>query len=259
MKAPLITQLQIKIFVAWWTRRWIRHFVIRDVDANKTLLLAINYHICCCTWFGSLSMCAVSHFIIYHRKTCRFCYCATESGATRTIKIKGKGVESSIFTLLERIRDALIRGLRKRRWCMDVVAQEAKSQSTLIGKLQDDEINCLFLKKAFCLRFRFQLFSFSSLSGHHRWRNFTKIGLTINHWSAPTLKRKTVGCFLFCRYQIRCSCLRYVFTTDGRLPRRCEFISRLYIFIVTLISTGLPPYIWRAVFIATLYFSKATL
>lgn len=43
----------------------------------------------------------------------------------------------------------------------DVVAQEAKSQSTLIGKLQDDEINCprvffsVFYKVAFCLRSHF--------------------------------------------------------------------------------------------------------
>lgn len=41
----------------------------------------------------------------------------------------------------------------------DVVAQEAKSQSTLIGKLQDDEINCplFFYKVTFCLRSHFQL------------------------------------------------------------------------------------------------------
>lgn len=110
------------------------------------------------------------------------------------IKIKGKLVGSSIFTSREQVaRVALIKGLRKRRWCTDVVAQEAKSQSTLIGKLQDDEINCLFfLKKLFAYilfsTFIFFIFAKKAFRTRYRCRNFIKIELTINHWSALTLE-----------------------------------------------------------------------
>lgn len=87
----------------------------------------------------------------------------------RAIKINSKRGDFSVFALQRGDGEVLIKGLLKRRWCTDVVAQEAKSQSSLIGKLQDDEINCpLFSKQLFAYVLIFQLPFFRCLPSRQR-------------------------------------------------------------------------------------------